>query len=82
MPVDGARGNVVSRCVLSIDRVDDAGGKQAGQQCAQGSTGSVHAKRVQRVIVAEERLHPEYHERAEKSRRQADKQRRHGLHKA
>ena len=36
------------------DRVNDAGGEDAGEQGADGSAGSMHAKGVEGVVVAED----------------------------
>ena len=69
MAVDGAGGGV-----LAEDGVDDAGGKEAGEQGAQGSTGAMDAEGVQGVVVAEEALDDEDHEEAEGAGDKADGQ--------
>ena len=66
--VDGAGGQ---RRLPKIG-VDGAGGEEAGEQRAEGSAGSVNAKGVERVVVAEAALDHEDHEGAEEAGDQAD----------
>jgi hypothetical protein len=68
--------------VLAEDGVDGAGGKEAGEQRAEGSAGAVNAKGVERVVVAEEAFDHEDHEEADDAGDEADGQRAHGLDKA
>ncbi len=79
--VDGAGGERVASRVLE-DRVDDAGGEDAGEQGANGSAGSVNAKGVQRVVVAEKALDDEDHGEADDAGYETDDQCAHGLNKA
>ena len=70
--VDGAGGHA-----LAVDRVDDAGGKDAGEQRAEGSAGAVNAEGVEGIVVAEAALDLEDHEGAEEAGDEADEQRGH-----
>src|ERR1017187_7558488 len=80
--VDGAGGDGLAGGVLAVDGVDGAGGKQAGEQRAHGSTNSVDPKGIEGVVVAEEPLDPEHHEGADQIGDGADGQGAHGLNKA
>src|ERR1035438_5084605 len=79
MPVaiDGA-----DRRLLAEDRVDDAGGEEAGEDGAEGSACAVDTEGVQRVVVTEEALHDEDHEEANEAGEEAYGQSAHRLDKA
>ena len=81
MAVDCAGGEGIAGGVFE-DGIDDAGGKEAGEQRADGSTGSVHAKGVKGVVVTEEALDLKDHEGAEDAGDEADGERGEGLNEA
>src|ERR1035438_2771735 len=59
--VDGASGKGDSGGVFAEDGVDGAGGKQAGEQSAHGSTNAVNAKGVEGVVEAQALFNIEDH---------------------
>ena len=81
MAIDAAGGERAARRVFE-DRVDYAGGEDAGEQRADSSAGTMHAKGVKGVVVAEEAFDYEDHEEADEAGYQADDQGAHGLYKS
>jgi len=79
--VNGAGGEGIA-CGAFEDGVDDAGGKEAGEQSADGSTGAVHAKGVKGIVITEAAFDLKDHKAAEDAGDEADEEGGEGLDEA
>src|SRR5882757_6614559 len=68
----------VACSVFTEDRIDRALREYAGEYSANRASGTMHAERIQRVVIAQPILHLYHHEIAERPGEQADQQCSHG----
>src|SRR5580692_1199097 len=81
VPVHHADGKRVPLGILE-NRIDGAGGEDAGQQRANGSASAMHAEGIERVVVTESGLYDGNHRITKNSGDEADQQCRHRSHKS